>query len=322
MYIELEWLVTIVICTLVFLFLVWKSSRLQITKKKDTRPVSGGSVCKYPMCVRCQSRVYDAELIKSRLMKSFKACTSKLITKKLTRVLCTIDSIDRKTEILEELYHESGFTFESTCDSHPHVWWMPSLKRSPFWETSDHIDLKNIASVFESKATILQLQNEYKSAHTKPLLWKENCIPNGKWRIFPFYDQGRKVRETCDVCPNIIRLLESICCFMRGCVYGNAMISVLEPGSQIEAHTGPCNFRLRCHLTLIDNSNYKIQVGSEVRSWEKGKLMIFDDSFVHRVWHDHVKNIADNRVVLIFDVWHPDVDENERQALNFIFSSK
>lgn len=44
------------------------------------------------------------------------------------------------------------------------------------------------------------------------------------------------------------------------------------------------------------------------RSWKEGKLLIFDDSFEHEVWH----NGTEVRLVLIVDVWHPDLTEEER----------
>lgn len=39
--------------------------------------------------------------------------------------------------------------------------------------------------------------------------------------------------------------------------------------------------------------------------------MIFDDSFEHEVWH----NGTSFRLILIVDVWHPDLTEDERQSL-------
>lgn len=50
---------------------------------------------------------------------------------------------------------------------------------------------------------------------------------------------------------------------------------------------------------------------STYRSWENGKFLLFDDSFEHEVWH----NGTDVRVVLIIDVWHPELTEEERKSL-------
>jgi aspartyl/asparaginyl beta-hydroxylase (cupin superfamily) len=37
------------------------------------------------------------------------------------------------------------------------------------------------------------------------------------------------------------------------------------------------------------------------REWQEGEVLLFDDSFEHEVFHDGVGP----RVVLIVDVWHP-----------------
>lgn len=42
--------------------------------------------------------------------------------------------------------------------------------------------------------------------------------------------------------------------------------------------------------------------------------MVFDDSFEHEVWH----NGTSPRLVLIVDVWHPELTATERATLNAI----
>lgn len=47
------------------------------------------------------------------------------------------------------------------------------------------------------------------------------------------------------------------------------------------------------------------------RSWEEGKVLIFDDSFEHEVWQD-----ADTyRLIFIVDVWHPELTAQQRRTL-------
>ena len=107
---------------------------------------------------------------------------------------------------------------------------------------------------------------------------------------------------------------------MEDNAFGNAMFSVLEPNSRIEAHTGLCNIHLRCHLPLIAPKGYNIKVGTYTCSWQAGKMLVFDDSYVHTVWHksEDRGTQAGERVLLIFDVWHPQVDTHERKILNYI----
>lgn len=50
------------------------------------------------------------------------------------------------------------------------------------------------------------------------------------------------------------------------------------------------------------------------RSWREGKFIIFDDSFEHEVWH----NGTATRLVLIIDIWHPELTRQEKQTLSSI----
>ena len=78
--------------------------------------------------------------------------------------------------------------------------------------------------------------------------------------------------------------------------------SALESGTHIISHTGPSNERLRSHLTVIHSGGARLRVGEEWRTWEEGRVLVFDSSYEHEVVHDG----PDRRVVLILDVWHPD----------------
>ena len=40
-----------------------------------------------------------------------------------------------------------------------------------------------------------------------------------------------------------------------------------------------------------------------LRTWEEGKTLVFDDSFIHEVWHLGTKP----RYVLYCSMWHPEV---------------
>jgi beta-hydroxylase len=44
-----------------------------------------------------------------------------------------------------------------------------------------------------------------------------------------------------------------------------------------------------------------IRIGNEVRSWEQGKVLIFDDAYEHEAWNE----TAEQRVVLFVDFVKP-----------------
>lgn len=96
------------------------------------------------------------------------------------------------------------------------------------------------------------------------------------------------------------------------------MFSLLRAGARIQPHTGMFNTRLVCHLPLIVPPACRFRVGNEVRTWETGKLMVFDDTIEHEAWNDSDQN----RVVLIFDIWRPDLTGREREELAALFAGK
>ena len=91
---------------------------------------------------------------------------------------------------------------------------------------------------------------------------------------------------------------------------------LLRAGARIPAHRGVNNTRLTCHLPLIVPPGCGFRVGNEVREWREGEILIFDDSIEHEAWNDS----AEDRVMLIFDIWRPELTEQEKRELTFLFS--
>ena len=96
-----------------------------------------------------------------------------------------------------------------------------------------------------------------------------------------------------------------------------AFFSTLRPGATIKPHYAPCNLRVRCHLPLLvpEQEQCGIRVAGEVRRWEPGKCMIFDDAFEHEVWNEGTQE----RVVLLFDMWHWELSDDEISAIRAMF---
>jgi aspartyl/asparaginyl beta-hydroxylase (cupin superfamily) len=92
--------------------------------------------------------------------------------------------------------------------------------------------------------------------------------------------------------------------------------SVLEPNSRIAPHTGITNARVIAHLPLLVPGDCGFRVGGEVRQWEVGKALVFDDMTIHEAWNDSDRI----RVVLIADLWRPELSLSERQAVTRLMS--
>ncbi|MDQ3079728.1 MAG: aspartyl/asparaginyl beta-hydroxylase domain-containing protein, partial [Pseudomonadota bacterium] len=75
--------------------------------------------------------------------------------------------------------------------------------------------------------------------------------------------------------------------------------------------------RLICHIPLIVPPACRLRVGNEIRNVEAGKAMIFDDSIEHEAWNDS----DETRIVLLFEVWRPELDAAERSSLTAMFEA-
>ena len=93
------------------------------------------------------------------------------------------------------------------------------------------------------------------------------------------------------------------------------LFSRLTAGAHIPPHHGMLNTRLICHLPIIVPGNGALRVGSETRSWTKGKCLIFDDSIQHEAWN----RSESERIVLLFEIWRPELGEQERDWIRRIF---
>ena len=62
-----------------------------------------------------------------------------------------------------------------------------------------------------------------------------------------------------------------------------------------------------------------LDVDGEKQEWKEGEVIVFDDSFSHSVEHNGTKEDG-IRAVLMFDIWHPQVDKERRYLLNYIFA--
>ncbi len=140
---------------------------------------------------------------------------------------------------------------------------------------------------------------------------------NRSWTALYLWRDGKIVEETARRLPKTMAALEQVPLSAIGSRTPAVLFSRLEPGAHIPPHTGMLNCRLICHLPLIVPRGCWLRVGNETREWEEGKLLIFDDSFEHEA-----KNpTGELRIILLFDVWRPEVTPAERAGISSIFEA-
>ena len=95
---------------------------------------------------------------------------------------------------------------------------------------------------------------------------------------------------------------------MTGTPFSYTFFSTMSPMASIKPHYGACNLKLRCHFPLFVPEEAYLSVADDARPWKEGEMMIFDDSYVHEA---HNLNKEKERVILLIDIWHPDLAPTE-----------
>ena len=137
------------------------------------------------------------------------------------------------------------------------------------------------------------------------------------WSALYLWKDGRLVEENARRCPKTIAALEKVPLSRIGSRTPAALFSRLEPGAHIPPHSGMLNSRLICHLPLIVPEGCWLRVGNETREVEQGRMLIFDDS----IEHEARNRSGETRIILLFDIWRPELGDAERQGISAIFDA-
>lgn len=132
-------------------------------------------------------------------------------------------------------------------------------------------------------------------------------LENRDWTAHFLWKDGAPVPENAARCPKTLAALSAVPLTRVPGRAPSILFSRLEPGAHIAPHTGFLNCRLLCHLPLVVPAGCRLRVGNEMREWREGEAWIFNDTIEHEAWNMS----REIRVVLIFDIWHPDLAEEE-----------
>jgi aspartate beta-hydroxylase len=139
---------------------------------------------------------------------------------------------------------------------------------------------------------------------------REPIARRGRWDVAFFYERGLANDLMRARCPRTFAAIDAERT-VRG-PSGLAYLSRLSAASHVAPHRGPTNVRVRCHFGVDVPDECGITVDGETRTWVEGRCIVFDDSFVHEAWNRDVRD----RIVLIVDLWHPDLGDDEVALLS------
>ena len=213
----------------------------------------------------------------------------------------------------------------STEKFNPETLYFPEIRQQQYYSKDEFPQLALLAEkqqqILEEYESIDTPFADYINLHSnndgKLVLEQFKDFDKQTWHSYHLYRFG-KLEENCAACPVTTETLETIGLPDVNGFMPEAFFSRLGKGSKIPPHHGLSNVRLAVHWPVIINDNCFIEVGGEKANWTLGEPLIFDDSYLHLA-----ENHADeDRIVLIFDVWHPDLTEIEKQGIKKLFEIK
>jgi Aspartyl/Asparaginyl beta-hydroxylase len=206
----------------------------------------------------------------------------------------------------------------------PTSFFFPGLPHTQFFDLADFLWVTGL----EAAAPAIRAELDAvlaSEAGLKPYVEADPTRPNKghkllgdpNWSAFHLIENGAPVPGNAERCPATLAALKGLPIPQIEGRSPMALFSVLKPRTHIPPHSGMLNTRLIVHLPLIVPAGCRLRVGNEMRPVIAGKVMIFDDSIEHEAWNDS----DDTRVVLLFEIWRPELSAAERHALTAMFEA-
>ena len=206
----------------------------------------------------------------------------------------------------------------------PSMFYFPGLAQRQFFDPAEFSWLEPMLALLPQMRAELDAV-EAGEAEFNPYVQRDPARPapnnplldDPAWGVFWFWQAGQPVAANAARCPATMRALEHA---PMPRIAGRSPVahwSRLLPGTHIAPHHGMLNTRLICHVPIRTAPACSLRVGNEVREWIDGVPLVFDDSIEHEA-----RNAGDqSRTVLLFEIWRPEITEDERAALIRIFAA-
>ncbi|NKB37127.1 MAG: tetratricopeptide repeat protein [Gammaproteobacteria bacterium] len=208
----------------------------------------------------------------------------------------------------------------------PRRYYYPGLPQIQFYEREQFAWLNEMeasADKIRNELTEVLAQPEtfspYLQADSNHLgRYDDGLLNSEDWSALYLWEHGKLIKENAQLFPQTIEALKlAPLPEIRGQA-PMALFSKLKAETHIPPHNGVLNTRLICHLPIIVPERCgALRVGNEERRWHEGETLIFDDSIQHEAWN-HSK---EERVVLLFEIWRPELNEEERELVTLLLAA-
>jgi len=207
----------------------------------------------------------------------------------------------------------------------PKYYYFPGLPQIQFYERDNFPWFDDVeAALNDIRAELEVILREpdafapYVQGHAnRPKTGEMGMLNNPAWSAYYLWQNGEAVAGNAARFPKTMHALRNAPLAYVPNRSPSILFSLLRPGAHIPPHNGLVNTRLICHLPVIAPGRCRFRVGNETRDWVEGKGWAFDDSIEHEAWNGSDRT----RVILLFDVWRPELTQEERGLVVSLFEA-
>lgn len=236
-------------------------------------------------------------------------------------------NIDRVYAAIWCATHDQAFDYRHE-DQRPHLFYVPDLAPVSVFDPSDY------GWCADLEAETDKIREEFIALWQNPAIsgapyiddnataldanWQP-LINSNNWSSLHLYRENERFSQVIENAPLTDAALAKVPLLTT--TYGQPrelLFSVLEGQQHIPPHYGLANTDMTVHLPLIIPEDAAIKVAGVTYPWQEGKLFLFDDAFIHESWN----RSTETRVTLLFAAWHPDLTEDEQEAVAYSFEKR
>jgi len=258
-------------------------------------------------------------------------CQAEWIASREAKLLAAMQESEARADAFEskriERFRSNVLRRTRPFHSTPTHFHFPELAEREFHPRHLFPWLEKVEAATETLSAELHAVMQAERAELVPYIQYAEHLPLDQWRslnnnldwtAIHLVLGGKRIDANARHCPQTMALVADLPQPQIPGASPNAMFSLLAPHTPIPPHVGVNNARLVCHLPLIVPEGCWFRVGAETRFWKPGEAFVFDDT----IEHEAMNPTDELRIVFIFDLWHPDLSEVERDAVSALLKAE
>lgn len=221
--------------------------------------------------------------------------------------------------------HAGSVSYRESAQK-PWVFYVPDLDCTPVFERTRLDWVDEIEAASDAIRSEFLAHADLVASHARPYVDQHAGLDPAwndlkgtlEWSSVHLFKGGER-QSAADAFPSTCAALEAVPLVRNAGTPQEVFFSILKAGAAIPPHFGLANTPLTVHLPLIvPRGDAGLRVGEAHLNWHEGKVIAFDDSFEHEAWN----RTNEDRIVLIFEAWRPDLTVSERNAAETAFRAR